>query len=123
MSRKLVLALALVPGTAASTPLLPLEGHAVYRPECFSHPEEDEARSRSMGSYGVGGGRVASAPSSPAKQSAGPPPPAPMPAAEAAAPDMSSAMDGYDLKEEVKDDLRQADKPADEALRRDGRQY
>src|SRR5688572_22292546 len=125
MSRSLVLFLALIPGAAGSTPLAPMEGRVVFRPECFSQPEEEDARGRSMGGVGAMGGRGASAAqSAPMKQAAAPPPP---PAAEpaASAPREMAMDEGFDgAKKEGPVDLRSAEaKAKDDALRRDGREY
>jgi Ca-activated chloride channel family protein len=125
MSRSLVLFLALIPGSAGSTPLAPMEGRVVFRPECFSHPEEEDARSRSSGSLGgIGGGRSAPASAAPMKQSSAPPPPAPMPMA-APEPSREMAMDEFDGdKAEGPAELRDGEtKAKDDALRRDGRAY
>src|SRR5262245_37797700 len=95
MSRSLVLLLALIPGAAASTPLAPMEGRVVFRPECFSSPKEEDARSRSSGSLGGfgGGGRGAPATAAaPMKQAAAPPPPpASMPSQEMAMDELAGA--------------------------------
>ena len=93
MSRSLVLFLALIPGSAGSMPLAPMEGRVVFRPECFSHPEEEDGRSRSTGSVGgYGAGAKAPASAAPKKQAAAPPPPpVPMASREMAMDELASA--------------------------------